>query len=469
MIWKNRKVARKWVRLYSFSFKRDLRFIRYKSGPLVPDSGIGNIRKTLWGYFNAPGNKLFVTTNVVSFIGIVTYNTLVNNNVHDRLFEERLLASNYEVIRNRMSVLDELNDKKFKSLENELQQKVEELSKISSGLVETKNPNVPTTTSENYNTSPDGPINTYSTKQFSKVPLGKMASNNSTLAKASLFHMFYAFQLYESVINEEFQLMNETSWNNEVIKLYKDNKEILAGASENMHLFYSLWRDDSNQIFTDFGSTKNFQLPNWNTYPRNLQNICKELHSNNLESIENFDRLYSRITDIQLKQLVRLWFYDNTRLFRSSSDWKFNEKLYVKILHDCCNDPNLYRKYASIVLNPKNPRNESFFERNSMYPSTRYIHLSTLIDVLQGYVLLRENSRSANDYNLELLRIVHMLKTHGTTVNNKNNFQNPDVRILLDDVKMRPQEQNNCFDQLRNNTRLLELLQSISQENKQQQ
>lgn len=426
--------------------------IKQKSGGLILNQeGLGRV---LWKYFNAPGNVMFVTVNLVTFAGIVTYNSVVSAN-QERLFEEKmLLAQNNLPIR-------------CTSPREDVTAITDEIPPRSRAEEQRDIPVV------------DSPMDVSPLAEYSHDTLhlgkeGKCASYNSQMAKMSLYHMMYAFFLCRQVEADE-QTRDQTTseaWKEEVHLLkQKTHPEKLDTRSKKfMSIFYRSWKTEFIEVFSDLHKSQQFHFPDWKHYPSNLRYICKTLYNNDMKTIEDFQEFYNSIGQKDLKKLLRLWLCDHSHLVRPTHGHGM-EQFYRELIADCHNDDYLLSRYSSILLNPADPRKKLFFSKYGKYAAQKVpsASIETVLGVLQEYVALQETQGKPH-YNA-IVRLISMIRkdcvVSNTTQGSKKVRQ---VRVLLPrdedreriDLTVNKNERKECLQLVSHNPKAVQLLGIIS-------
>ncbi|CUS23407.1 LAQU0S09e04060g1_1 [Lachancea quebecensis] len=329
---------------------------------------------TLWRYFNAPGNVMFVTTNVVTLLGIMSYTTL-------------------QSMAREQAIQDYLE---HKSLEGDA---------VDGGFAH------------------GSPIQKY---QEEDIMLSKDQPPSfcyAQHAKMSLFHLLYSFYVCRDVISEK-EVRGSSEWKGELENLRSEVPE-KHGSYIPTRIFYHLWRSEFGQIFDSLSRSQQFHMPNWKHYPKSLQVVCQSLYDSELRTIADFIEFYKGVKQSSLKELLRAWFYDNMQLFQNTTD-NDNECFYRDLVQACENDEPLFNQYASIILNPGNPRRRAFFNRRNQYSSAS---LETFVEVLKGNLRAAAGAVEKSYYHESILNLVSMLRTSCFLAQNPNGSR--EVRILL--------------------------------------
>lgn len=465
-----------WKRFYSVNSKTNMHFSRSRKKPVTNFTRTNGLLlscngdtfpylRTLWRYFNAPGNLMFVTTNIVAFMGIVTYNTLVTIS-SERAFEEQMMAAQVSLAKQR----EELETTAL-SLPREIELRGEEDDiKWEQPVVAhvREDPLV-----EEQNAKLDTPIKQYTLGDLILNKRENVTDYDSQRAKASIFHMLYAYMLYRDVIQPTTMTQNNNSeeWRREVELLTK-GKEV-QGTHRRIDVFYDLWNKNFDKIVTSPEKVQNFQLPNWSKYPTILKFICTELHDNSLKTLGEFKQFYGKVRSNEVKKLLGLWLYDHSFLFpHNIYDNRTEEDFYDILINDSMQDNKIFQKYSSIVMNPYNERTQLFFPNvnspsvNKPVPS---ISLETYTRLLKGYINLQETD-CKYDYNDNIFKLISILKLNCFLQRNKKKHAGPTVRILLPRDEDRSQilgtisqaEKRTCYQILSKNRDVVALLKRIS-------
>ncbi|CAI4036143.1 hypothetical protein SMKI_14G3620 [Saccharomyces mikatae IFO 1815] len=465
-----------WKRFYSIHSKTGMHFSRCRKKPVTNFSRENGLllscngdtfpyMRTLWRYFNAPGNLMFVTTNIVTFMGIVAYNTMVTVS-NERAFEEQMMAA-------QVSLAKQREDFETRALslprDTELGEEEEDIKREQPAVGHAKEDRLV----QEQNAQPDSPIKHYTLRDLILNREAKIADYDSQRAKASIFHMLYAYMLYRDTIQSKTETQNHSSeeWHHEVELLAKG--EQIRGSHKRIDVFYDLWNKSFDKIVTSPEKVQNFQLPNWSKYPSLLKFICTELHDNNLKTLSEFQQFYGKVRSKEVKKLLGLWLYDHSFLFpHNLYDNKSEEDFYDILINDSIQDNNVFQKYSSIVMNPYNERTQLFFP-NIQTPSVNKpvpsISLETYTRLLKGYIHLQETN-CKYDYNDNIFKLISILKLNCFLQRNKKKHAGASVRILLPRDEDRSQilgtisqaEKKTCYQILSKNRDVIALLKRIS-------
>lgn len=409
----------------------------------------------LWQYFNSPFNVVFMTTNIFAFAGIVAFSTLIDiRHLHVEATKNQavqpalagsghgsgMLMVNPGTIRRHMypmvttmvdpqtervplPELPELTPEDQEALEHaeEQDQTLEFLRrKISEKSKELAAARAETETAVDVATAVETPLQTY-TEADIDIPTKptRVLTRNSTDIKASLFHMLYSYEIFWSLLQDsnkdaKASSFNSPEWGKEISEI-RQNIPDFKGFVQNLNMFYNAW----NEEFQESGavgsakstpqSTENFAIPTWLPFPKRLQKSCKRLYANKLETVEDFQKFYEDTGSPQLKELLRMWFYDNYRQFQSK-DSRSSEFFYNELLNDTVKNPPVFKKYASVVLNPANQRSQKMFSKVKVDEEGKVpvVHLDTMVNLLQDYLKLKDDEDRSDAY----LRLVHMIKNN---------------------------------------------------------
>lgn len=453
-------------RWYSFRVRNDVFYSRSKAGGLILNGSQEGLPRILWRYFNAPGNITFVTVNIVTFAGIVTYDSLISPTREHMLEEKLFIVQNIPTCGEDTSFKKSYEDKNNDLCSEELQKRLDEVAE--NKTLEDR-------------TSQESPLPVYSASSLYLERKGpQLAAYNSQVAKMSIFHMMYAYFLCKHVISDG-SLTYSTSpylesefWKKEVELLR--NKDLPKHDSNNkshgdegrgfMNAFYSSWKHDFSNVFTNLHKSQRFHFPDWKYYPGNLRYICRKLYSNEMTTVEDFKQFYDAIESRDLKRLLRIWFYDYSHLVKPI---KGNmESFYGTLVQDCHADDVLFNKYSSILLNPTNPRKYLFFTKHGIrdVPSAS---MDTVLCVLQGYVSLHE--KQGKQHYDSIVRLISMMRKDCFLVKHgKGSNSYREVRVILPKDEERQQlelltrnlERKKCYQLVSNNPTAVKLLDMIS-------
>lgn len=416
------KLGTIWKRWYNTSVRGGFfGHTRTRAGGLLLSSRHDNVARTLWRYFNAPGNIMFVTCNLVTFAGFVTMNSLVTFN-REHLAETKLLEAE-----NSLDVQDDW-----------------ELPK-----------------------EPGSPLDEIPANKMASQPKAspQLATYNSQMAKMSIFHMVYAFYLCKHVLVDDSSSNAPEAWREEVKLLGGD----FVGSKHNyseMGRFYSEWKEHFLDVFTDLNKSQQFHFPSWQNYPGPLGDVCKKLYNNQMENIHDFEQFYNKVKSKEVRKLLRLWLFDYTHFF-SPIDHFSAERFYRELIRQCQDDDVAFVKYSSILLNPLNPRRNTFFPKYGSSP-VQSASIDTVLEVLRGYIHLRE-TQGKRHYGA-IIRLISMLKKDCIVVKCKSTANHASVRVMLPTDEQREfvelhttsEQRKKSFALVARNQEAIRLLDSIS-------
>ncbi|KOG97196.1 Pet494p [Saccharomyces eubayanus] len=465
-----------WKRLYSVHYKTNTYSTRSRKKLVTNFTRVNGLllscngdtfpyMRTLWRYFNAPGNLMFVTTNIITFTGIVAYNTMVTVS-NERVFEEQMIAAQMSLAKQK----EELETRALDFPANHEQIKEADDANCEQPAIERSGED---RSVKQQNEQLDSPIRHYSLTDLVLNKEARVADYDSQRVKASLFHMLYAYMLYRDTIqpNSDSPNHNSEEWRHEVELLTRDKR--LQGAHQRIDVFYDLWNNQLDKIVTSPEKVQNFQLPNWSKYPTLLKFICTELHNNELTTLDEFKQFYGKVRSNEVKKLLGLWLYDHSFLFpRNIYDNKNQEVFYDTLISDSMQDNKIFQKYSSIVMNPDNERTQLFFPNIYAQPVNKpipSISLETYTRLLRGYITLQETN-CKYDYNDNIFKLISILKMNCFLQHDKKIRTGASVRILLPRDEDRspvlntiPQaEKKTCYQILSKNRDILALLKRIS-------
>lgn len=409
----------------------------------------------LWQYFNSPFNVVFMTTNIFAFAGIVAFSTLIDiRHLHGTAGEQHqhqpalagagagsgadpgssLAMVNPGTIRRHLypmvttidpqtqavplPELPELSpeERNVQEQEEEQDQTLEFLRrKISEKSLQLAEAQAQATAVD---TAVETPLHTYTATEVN-IPKKstRVQALNATRNKASLFNMLYSYEIYRSLLQDSSEsktLSWRTKlWRKEVSALREDIGDFMMFVPS-LNNFYANW----NEEFQATGgpgtasaqpqSVENFGLPSWRTYPDRLRSMCNKLYSNNMETLDDFQQFYENTESRQLKELLQMWYYDNYKRLPPVKGNKSHELFYNELLGDAMSNPHMFKRYASVVLDPENKRSGMLFSSMRVDEGDKepYVHLDTMVNVLQGYLQLEQNG---GDKSAAYLRLVQML------------------------------------------------------------
>ncbi|KAK5778227.1 hypothetical protein RI543_003886 [Arxiozyma heterogenica] len=483
MPFKVSNMKKTWLRLYS-TLSRRPHFIRNNlvMGPRRPST----IGRTLWGYFNAPGNVMFVTTNVVSFAALVTYNTLVNV-PSDRILQQEMLSAQLLSTSPAGQAITFNEDEQIDNIPTPISmfQPLEEntsFGEIKDTIVKQIHERItPQRQALNDEISEvvDTPFTTYLDGNVELMKHVPVNSTNSLIAKFSLFSLFYSYHLYSDVVisqdskkdyNE--QITEETQsrshiWTKEIQRLQKLSFPILKSLrnekNSSLTIFYRIWNEANRKKIEKYDTLYQFKFPRWSLFPNSLSRLCNELHDNKFETLGDFQRLYELTDRTSLRKLFRMWLYDYSNLLNRTNNNVMNEAMFNKLIKDSFNDIDLdsFGKFSSIVLKPEDKRRRLFFAIRPDYQSYQ-IHLDTLLTIFQNYVLLQkrklESLHHLQGHDMEILRMVQLIKNNGYLGKNGVAY----ILLRQDCPSFSESSRKRYFRNLSDNKRLGKLLQEVA-------
>lgn len=477
------------------------------------NKGFGN---TLWRYFNSPFNVVFMTTNIFAFAGIVAFSTLIDirhlhnftkiENSHHQYDQEHqlytpdnyVLASPSNVRKHMYLMMTTLIPNSLTVPEipiNITDEEIVSTPKSQDKTLEMLQRKVTEKTQELEDMEVDTPFHTYNVEDIEINSKNKrVVDYNSAKIKADLFNMLYSFKIYEDVIvDTQANKHHQKLWFEELLHFRNKHKDVLATGSSKIDPsfrptvtnFYDAWRTTYQKMEPRGGDLiENFTLPNWSQYPYSLKDSCNKLYENKMGGIDDFKSFYDSIKSNKFKKLIRMWYYDNYKLIkcRQSNDTNVmaqREEFYNELLKDSLHDPPTFVKYASIVLNPHNPRKDILFSKinpddNQATQQRQHtnnipvVQVETVLNILQGYLTLQQEKKRTKilNYNNTYLRIVHMIKENGyLTDEGKIGIQLcPDDQVIYSHRKWlsKNRQDPKLYDRLGKDPHILQLLSQIT-------
>ncbi|QLL31126.1 hypothetical protein HG536_0A09430 [Torulaspora globosa] len=444
--------SRRW---YGFRVRNDVFCPGNKSGGLILNTNQRGLARILWKYFNAPGNVMFVTMNIVTFAGIVTYSSLVSAH-RERVLEERFYLTQGALEQETLWAREhQQNEQEICRIQGDETQDVTEDAAM-----------------DLEDATASSALPEYISSDISLPKAGKCDTYSSQMAKMSLFHMFYAYSLCKQVaFNSVGREDRSEQWTREVESLRKQQELHSGGRNTKMNTraftdtFYSSWRADFAEVFAGLTKSQQFHFPDWKHYPFDLRYICKTLYTGEMNTIEDFQNFYDSIDAWELKRLLRLWLYDYSHLIKPTTG-KDKELFYQRLIQDCHNDNRLFCKYSSMLLDPASPCKNLFFRPCRAIPSAS---IKTVLDVLQEYISLNE-LRGIAHYDA-IIRIVSMIRTDCVMSRSKSDPKSAQqVRILLPtdgdraqlQAEVSQEERKKCFQLVKRNPQTVRLLTAIA-------
>lgn len=446
----------------------------------------------MWSYFNAPENVMFVTTNVVSFAALVTYNTLVNIQ-HDKILQQEMLSAQLlstspagqtisvdedEQIDNIPTPVSMFQPLKGNTSFNQIKDTI--VKQIHKRIGSQKQ----VLSDEVTEVVVDTPFTTYLDGDVELMKHVPVNSTNSLIAKFSLFSLFYYYHLFEDIVSQdskrdsEEQITEETRsrnhiWDKEVQRLRNLNfpiiKSLRTGRNGSLTIFYRIWNEENRKKLEKYDTLYRFKFPRWSLFPDPLSRLCNELHDNKFETLDDFQRLYELTDQSSLKKLFRMWLYDYSNLLNRTNDNVMNEVMYNKLVKDSFNNEDLdsFGKFSSIVLNPEDKRRRLFFTIRPDYQSYQ-IHLDTLLTIFQDYIILKkknlqnlqssQSSHQLGGYDMEILRMIQLIKNNGYL--DKKGIAH--ILLRQDHPSFSESAKKHYFGNLSNNKQLGKLLREVA-------
>ncbi|SCU92787.1 LAFA_0F12860g1_1 [Lachancea sp. 'fantastica'] len=414
----NSLVRLKWPCKYDRINTRNLRSFHGLRGFNGRRGGLPPVKigSTLWRYFNAPGNVMFVTTNVVTLVGIVSYSTL------QTMARERALQDYVE----------------------------------QSGL--SGEPVVEEARSSHQQESP------MASYKAGKIMLPKSSPPQTCHMqhlKMSLFHLLYSYHIYCDVVALEAP-SGSIEYNKEVEELRRGQMMEKHKASKTSpQAFYNAWSDEFEHELRNLNRSQQFHMPNWTAYPKSLQILCRTLYEKDMKTMADFKKFYRSIGSGNLRAILRSWLYDNSRFLQIETDFD-SEAFYRDLIRSCRSDNSLFKLYSSILLNSSNPRRYAFFQSQGQRPLT--VSLETILEVMKGNLLASTDTECYNSS----LQLISMIRTNCIATQGAGGKK--EVRIILSDDdsssdipgKMSSQEKHECLELVSQNSEIIAILGALS-------
>lgn len=424
---------------------------RRKAGGLIMNSQQSGIGGLLWKYFNAPGNVMFVTFNIITFAGLVTFNSLISAQ-RRQVFELRLIEAQNNMVIQSMGTLKNSTSEAIPTLKSNT--KDEHVVKPKS----------------------DSPIHEYT---FDEIELSskpsRLTTYDSQVAKMSLFHMMYAYFLMKHVTSNGTTNPKSILWDEEIKIIQEmlsnvDGAAKQAGRDKLLRFFYSSWRKEFGSLFDNLHKSQKFHFPDWKYYPENMRYACSNLYKNDMHTIDDFAQFYESIQPKELKRLLRFWFADNLTLISPSVNGN-KEDFYRTLIKDSYGDDPLFQKYSSILWNADSRKR--FFFPTYADKQLRTASIDTILTVLQGYIILHE--KKGIRHNAEIIRLISMIKKDCVIAKNQTGkgvriFLPTDTRTdLIDDefehYDRMLRDRQKCYELVSRNPKVIKLLDKISKWN----
>lgn len=365
-----------WQRWSYSRIKRSNQTIIY--GPSRPRL----IGKTLWTYFNAPSNIMFVTTNLLTLCGMLLY-------------------SSVSCMSRRSYVIDSLEA--GASIENNLPIK-----------------NDPITTSNQITRLSDGPYERYN-DVYSWKHLNPL-STNSQVIKMSLFYLFYSFHLYKDVVNnkvsEKYKLASE-EWKNNIQKLQNLSRENSVNIGS-ISTFYNIWISNFDSIFRNLSKSQQFHLPNCTSFPKLLCEITNHLENTPITTLSDFISFYYSLHTQEDRQLLQSWLYDYGHFLKFDACMD-SELFYIEMIKSAISwNESLFQKYVNVVLNPDDLHRRLFFNLHKK-SGIFTVDITTMIEILKGLLITQNEKKSDH-----IIKIMSMMRKDSYYLSTRNS-----VRICL--------------------------------------
>lgn len=392
---------------------------------------------------------MFVTFNIVTFAGLVTFNSLIST--------QRKQFLEMKIMEAQASVEKQAIHQAFKTTGEE-QDVLPPQDVTNEHIVKVEN---------------EAPMREYTIDDINlKRKASKLITYDSQLAKMSLFHMMYAYFLMRHVTSTQTTDSSSILWDEE-IKIIKrtysiDGNFADAGNEQLMSFFYKSWKGEFSKVFDNLHKSQKFHFPDWKYYPDNMRYVCSNLYNNDMNSVDDFAQFYASIRAKDLKKLLRLWFSDNSSLIKPSLKGNM-EQFYCTLIRDSYGDNFLFDRYSSILWNPTDSRRRMFFPAYSN-DGVRSASIDTILNVLQGYVNLQE--KKGIQHNAAIIRLISMIKKDCIMAKSSNC---KGVRILLPrnetgealagqakEQNFRARDRRKCHELVSQNPKVLKLLDKIS-------
>ncbi|CEP61084.1 Pet494p LALA0_S02e06370g [Lachancea lanzarotensis] len=397
---------------------RNIRSCHGQSGFNGRTSGLPpvKIRSTLWRYFNAPGNVMFVTTNVVTLVGIMSYSTL------QAVAREKALQDFMEQSELAAEVEPEEACLRFQQ---------------------------------------DSPMPNYEAGKIMLQKSNPPMTCHTQHVKMSLFHLLYSYFIYCDVSTNE-RPSGSTRYNSEVQELRRGqimkNRKLPKASPRS---FYEAWSHEFRDELSNLNRSQQLHMPNWTEFPPSLRILCRTLYDTDMKTMIDFKKFYRSINSKNIRAILRSWLYDNSHLLQVGTDVG-SEAFYRDLIRACRKDNSLFKLYSSILLNSNNPRRHAFFERHDQRSFT--VSLETVLEVMKGNL---HAGTDAHCYDSSL-QLISMIRTNCIATRGAGGTR--EVHIILPDEnsssdtsgKMSSQERNECFKLVSQNPELMAILGTIS-------
>ncbi|AEY98578.1 FAGL239Cp [Eremothecium gossypii FDAG1] len=345
-----------------------------------------HVTRTLWRYFNAPGNVLFVTTNVVALTGMYAYSSLCAQPRHTELqVLQRDRVGRDEVVRLEGSPGQEL------------------AARASAGTLR-----------DGKDIIGEQPWAQYTdVGEWAHVPPVSMESRTM---KMSLFYMFYAYYLYRDAgpwpkVPPSNPQANNTYWQQTVDALKRRVDRLCEGSSlpeekprDSPHaaLFYSMWRAEFMGVFSNLNRAQQFHIPKHLRVHSDLHALSYKLEQNGLDDITEFLDFYRTRQSKEEKHLLQMWFFDFGHHLNSSSKVD-TERLYRSLIGNWSTDERSFERHMRAFLSPDDPRRKIYF-RNHIPEGLETASVDTVLKLLAR--LNKCQHIDKNDYVIRLISIL---------------------------------------------------------------
>ncbi|AET38249.1 Pet494p Ecym_2528 [Eremothecium cymbalariae DBVPG len=385
------------------------------------------IGKTLWRYFNAPGNVLFVTTNMLTLTTLYTYSIFSSYSrrsyVLDSLQHGFPIERDVGINVGTEEMINEMFDNEIREPSNGEE---EEIPKIDNeyGCAEEE----PVCIDEHE--MPD-PCLIYTEPEVSEHM--EPVTPHSRFAKMSLFYLFYSYHLFKDIRRQVDGSkstpaeQNDSYWHEQ--NLQNRSEDVYNSANKSSHAedyiendsplqFYDIWLTEFKQSFKNLSKSRQFHLLISKDFPNELSSFFRTLDANPMNSFADFFQIYQSSTSIEDKILLSSWFFDYGHHL-SKSNCVNTEKLYCTLFDKNFNDED-FEKYASIIFRPDDPHRKLFFG-SKPYFGLQTASLESILQVLK--TALKSNDPHKNDY---IIKLMSLLRKHCYY-----NVSSNSVRILL--------------------------------------
>ncbi|AGO13638.1 AaceriAGL239Cp [[Ashbya] aceris (nom. inval.)] len=345
-----------------------------------------HVTRTLWRYFNAPGNVLFVTTNVVALTGMYAYSSLC---AHPKSTEIQVLQRG-QVERDEAVRIEGSAEQEF-------------AARASAGTLRDGKDFIEEQPWTNYT----------DIGEWAHVPPVSMESRTM---KMSLFYLFYAYYLYRDAgpwpkAPPSNPQANNTNWQQKVGAL-KRRVARLCGSlglpeekprdSPHAALFYSMWRSEFMGVFSNLNRAQQFHIPKHLRIHSDLYTLSCKLEQNGLQDITEFLEFYRTRHSKEEKDLLQLWFFDFGHHL-SFSPKVDTERLYRSLITNWGTDERSFERHMKAFLFADDPRRKLYF-RNHIPQGLETASVDTVLKLLSR--LNKCQHLDKNDYVIRLISIL---------------------------------------------------------------